>query len=99
MSTSYVTCDQPTLAVVLCSLATGISALSSISIFANILDITNSYSEHVMAISNLAATIPGIVAPYLVGIITNNQVSTFNRFQFKMVVGPNGVQFGLESSE
>ena len=99
MSTSYVTYDQPTLAVVLCSLAMGISALSSISIFANILDITNSYSEHVMAISSLAAIIPGIVTPYLVGIITNNQVSTFNRFQFKMVVGPNGVQFGLESSE
>ena len=99
MSTSYVSCDQPTLAVVLCSLAMGISALSSISIFANIMDITNSYSEHVMAIFSLAATIPGIVAPYLVGIITNNQVSTFNRFQFKMVVGPNGVQFGLESSE
>ncbi|CAH3152138.1 unnamed protein product [Pocillopora meandrina] len=76
VSTSYVTCDQPTLAVVLCSLATGISALSSISIFANILDIANRYSEHVMAISNLAATIPGIVAPYLVGIITNNQPTT-----------------------
>ena len=91
MSTSYVTCDQPTLAVVLCSLAMGISALSSISIFANILDITNSYSEHVMAIFSLAATIPGIVAPYLVGIITNNQVSTFHRFQFKMVVESNSV--------
>lgn len=74
VSTSYVGCEQPTLAAVLCCLTIGMAVLSMVSVLANFLDIAPRYAEHVMAISNTVATTPGIVAPYLVGLLTNNQV-------------------------
>ena len=44
----------------------------------NHLDIGARYAGVLMAITNTAATIPGIVSPYVVGLLTNKKVqSTF----------------------
>ena len=77
MSTSYVGCDDTTLAVVLFSLALGMSALNTSSYNVNHLDIAPRYAGVLMGITNSAATIPGMVGPYVVGYLTNNEVSYF----------------------
>jgi ACS family sodium-dependent inorganic phosphate cotransporter-like MFS transporter 5 len=38
----------------------------------NIMDVAGPFSSLLFGISNTMATIPGIVAPYLVGVITKN---------------------------
>ena len=74
IATSYVGCDDTTLAVVLFSLALGISALNMASCFINHLDIAPRYAGVLMGITNTSATIPGIVGPYVVGSLTDNEV-------------------------
>ena len=78
VSTSYVGCDDTTLAVVLFSLALGMSALNTSSYNVNHLDIAPRYAGVLMGITNSAATIPGMVGPYVVGYLTNNEVSFFD---------------------
>ena len=78
VSTSYVGCDDTTLAVVLFSLALGMSALNTSSYNVNHLDIAPRYAGVLMGITNSAATIPGMVGPYVVGYLTNNEVSYFD---------------------
>jgi len=69
VSTSYVGCNATTLAVTLFSVALGASNLNVASFVCNHLDI-----GVLMGISNTAATIPGIMGPYIVGRLTDNQV-------------------------
>ena len=78
VSTSYVGCDDTTLAVVLFSLALGLSALNTSSYNVNHLDIAPRYAGVLMGITNSAATIPGMVGPYVAGYLTNNEVSYFD---------------------
>ena len=78
VSTSYVGCDDTTVAVVLFSLALGMSALNTSSYNVNHLDIAPRYAGVLMGITNSAATIPGMVGPYVVGYLTNNEVSYFD---------------------
>ena len=78
MSTSYVGCDGTTLAVVLFSLALGMLALNTSSFEINHLDIAPRYAGVLMGITNTAATIPGMVGPYVAGYLTNNEVSYFD---------------------
>ena len=78
VSTSYVGCDDTTLAVVLFSLALGLLALNTSSYNVNHLDIAPRYAGVLMGITNSAATIPGMVGPYVVGYLTNNEVSYFD---------------------
>ena len=78
VSTSYVGCDDTTLAVVLFSLALGMLALNTSSYNVNHLDIAPRYAGVLMGITNSAATIPGMVGPYVVGYLTNNEVSYFD---------------------
>ena len=73
-ATSYVGCDDTTLAVVLLSLALGISALNMSSYAVNHLDIAPRYAGVLKGITNGAATIPGMVGPYVVGYLTDNEV-------------------------
>ena len=82
VSTSYVGCDDTTLAVVLFSLALGMSALNTSSYNVNHLDIAPRYAGVLMGITNSAATIPGMVGPYVVGYLTNNEVSHFDLNSF-----------------
>ncbi|XP_020610537.1 sialin-like isoform X1 [Orbicella faveolata] len=73
VATSYVGCDNTTLAVVLFSLALGITALNMSSYNVNHLDIAPRYAGVLMGITNSAATIPGMVGPYVVGYLTDNE--------------------------
>ena len=74
VSTSYVGCNATTLAVILFSVALGASNLNAASIVVNHLDIAPRFAGVLMGISNTAATIPGIMGPYIVGSLTDNQV-------------------------
>ena len=74
VATSYVGCDNTTLAVVLFSLALGTTALNMSSYNVNHLDIAPRYAGVLMGITNAVATIPGMVGPYVVGYLTDNEV-------------------------
>jgi len=74
VATSYVGCEDTALAVVLFSLALGISALNMSSYNVNHLDIAPRYAGVLMGITNSAGTIPGMVGPYVVGYLTDNEV-------------------------
>ncbi|KAL9962789.1 hypothetical protein ACROYT_G031929 [Oculina patagonica] len=74
VATSYIGCNNTTLAVVLFSLALGMSALNMASYNVNHLDIAPRYAGVLMGITNTAATIPGIVGPYVAGYLTDNEV-------------------------
>ena len=74
ISTSYVGCDYTSLAVTLFSLAIGIQGLNGSSYTVNHLDIAPRFAGVLMGISNSVATIPGIISPYVVGLLTDNQV-------------------------
>lgn len=87
ISTSYVGCDHTTLAVVLFSLALGITALNMSSYNVNHLDIAPRYAGVLMGITNTAGTIPGIVGPYVVGYLTNNEVMYASDFVFSVLSG------------
>ena len=74
VATSYVGCDHTTLAVVLFSLALSSSALNMSSYNVNHLDIAPRYAGVLMGITNTAGTIPGMIGPYVVGYLTDNEV-------------------------
>ena len=74
VSTSYVGCEDTTLAVLLFSLALGTSNFNAASFNVNHLDIAPRYAGVLMGITNAAGTIPGIVGPFVVGVLTNNEV-------------------------
>lgn len=74
VSTSYVGCNATSLAVALFSLALGVSNLNAASYNVNHLDIAPRFAGVLMGITNAAATIPGIIGPYVVGLLTDNEV-------------------------
>lgn len=74
VSTSYVGCEGTSLAVVLFSLALGVSNLNAASYNVNHLDIAPRYAGVLMGITNSAGTIPGIIGPFVVGVLTDNKV-------------------------
>ena len=74
VSTSYAGCDYTSLAVTLFSLAIGIQGLNGSSYMVNHLDIAPRFAGILMGISNSVATIAGIISPYVVGLLTDNQV-------------------------
>ena len=65
VSTSYVGCEDTTLAVLLFSLALGTSNFNAASFNVNHLDIAPRYAGVLMGITNAAGTIPGIVGPFV----------------------------------
>jgi len=85
VATSYVGCDNTTLAVVLFSLALGITALNMSSYEVNHLDIAPRYAGVLFGISNTAATIPGMVGPYVVGYLTDNEVMCMSLLVFNVL--------------
>ena len=72
---SFVECHQTALAVFFISFALIGSGCLQSGYAVNHLDIGARYAGVLMAITNTAATMSGIVAPYIVGILTNNKVS------------------------
>lgn len=68
--TGYMSCNQPTAAVALLVLAMGFSGFQFAAHFVNHGDIAPSFAGTLFGISNVAATIPGILTPYVVGAVT-----------------------------
>ena len=75
VSTSYVGCDYTSLAVVLFTLALGIESATTACYTVNHLDISPRFAGILIGITNTVGTIPGIVGPYIVGLLTNDQVT------------------------
>ena len=71
---SFVGCHQTALAVFLLSVSLIGSGISQSGYAINHLDIGARYAGVLMAITNTAATITGIVSPFIVGLLTNNKV-------------------------
>ena len=71
---SFVGCHQTVLAVFFLSLALSGNGFTQSGYAINHLDIGARYSGVLMGITNTAGTIPGVISPYIVGLLTNKQV-------------------------
>ncbi|KAK7110181.1 hypothetical protein V1264_014101 [Littorina saxatilis] len=70
----YMTCEQSTTAVILLTLGVAMSGFQYGSGWmVNPVDIAPKYAGVIFGISNTFATVPGFVAPIVIGIITKNQ--------------------------
>ncbi|UJR21148.1 hypothetical protein I4U23_024247 [Adineta vaga] len=67
----YMGCDHTT-AVICCILAVGFLGFQTCGPIISHLDIASNYAGTLVGITNMLATIPGFVGPYVVGAITNN---------------------------
>ncbi|CAF0884887.1 unnamed protein product [Brachionus calyciflorus] len=71
---SFVTCKNPALGIALLVIGISFTAvLWGAGHLVNINEISGPFSGIVFGVSNTIATIPGIVAPYIVGLITKNE--------------------------
>ncbi|KAK2181869.1 hypothetical protein NP493_378g02034 [Ridgeia piscesae] len=73
VATGYVTCATPYVGVVMLAIAVGFSGFQYGGFLVNHVDIAPRYAGLLFGISNTAATLPGIIAPYTIGKITTNQ--------------------------
>lgn len=70
---AFVDCSNPYLAVALLAIGVGFLGLSTgAGYIININEVGGIYSGVLFGISNTFGTIPGIVAPYIVGLLTTN---------------------------
>ncbi len=67
-------CSHITAAVALMALSVGILACNNAGYSINHLDIAPKYAGVLQGITNTAGTVPGFVAPSIVGILTEDQV-------------------------
>ena len=72
VATGYVTCATPYVGVVMLAIAVGFSGFQYGGFLVNHVDIAPRYAGLLFGISNTAATLPGIIAPYTIGKITTN---------------------------
>ena len=70
--TGYMDCHRPAAALVLLSLSMGFCGFQFSSFFINHGDIAPKYAGTVFGFTNTGASVPGIIAPYIVGAITTN---------------------------
>lgn len=70
VGTSFMECNQKIEAVVLLTIAVGLCGFHFSGYFINHGDIAPAYAGTLFGISNCIATIPGIVAPYVVAELT-----------------------------
>lgn len=73
VATGYVTCATPYMGVVMLAFAVGFSGFQYSGFVINHVDIAPRFAGLLFGISNTAATLPGIIAPYTIGKITSNQ--------------------------
>ena len=72
---AFVDCSNPYLAVILLAIGVGFLGLNTGAGFViNINEVGGMYSGVLFGISNTFGTIPGIVAPYIVGILTTHVI-------------------------
>ena len=70
---AFVDCSNPYLAVALLAIGVGfIGSKTGAGYIININEVGGIYSGILFGISNTFGTIPGIVAPYIVGLLTSN---------------------------
>ena len=83
--TGYMDCRQPVGALVLLSLSMGFCGFQFSSFFINHGDIAPKYAGTVFGFTNTGASVPGIIAPYIVGAITTHVSShgSLSYFTFK----------------
>ncbi|KAK6181307.1 hypothetical protein SNE40_009189 [Patella caerulea] len=72
IGTGYMECDQKMAAVAMLTLAVALCGVHFSGHFINHSDIAPPFAGTLFGISNTAATIPGILAPYIVGAMTKN---------------------------
>lgn len=68
----FMDCFQQTLAVVLLTLSLAFCGFQFSSFFVNHGDIGPKYAGTIFGITNMGASVPGIIAPYVVGAITKH---------------------------
>nr|KAG5695061.1 hypothetical protein BaRGS_032554 [Batillaria attramentaria] len=74
VATSYITCESPYTAVVMLCFAVGFTSFGFTSYMVNHGDLAPMYAGTLFGVSNTLATLPGIAAPYIVGVITKDVV-------------------------
>ncbi|XP_071103844.1 sialin-like isoform X2 [Haliotis cracherodii] len=72
IGTGYMDCTQQAGAVVMVTLAVGLCGFHFSGHFINHGDVAPQYAGTIFGISNTAATVPGILAPYVVGAMTKD---------------------------
>lgn len=96
--TGFVPCEHPFIAVAMLTLSVGFCGFQYPGCFVNHADIAAPFAGILFGLSNSCATIPGIIAPYLVGVLTPNKTQEEWRVVFYIsaviyVIG--AVVFGL----
>ncbi|KAK6181306.1 hypothetical protein SNE40_009188 [Patella caerulea] len=72
IGTGYMECDQKMAAVAMLTIAVGVCGVHFSGHFINHSDIAPPFAGTLFGISNTVATVPGILAPYIVGAMTKN---------------------------
>ena len=85
--TGYMDCHRQVAAIVLLSLSMGFCGFQFSSFFINHGDIAPKYAGTVFGFTNTGASVPGIIAPYIVGAITTH-VSTFGMSSYLILIIP-----------
>lgn len=83
---TYVGCDKLMVALVMV-IAMAMLGISIPSIVINSLDLSPNYAGMLMGLANGIATVPGIISPYLTGIITTHQTLEEWRLVFWITLG------------
>lgn len=81
LAASYAGCER-TLVVVYFTIAVSMMAFFVPGIMVNINDLSPNYAGTLMSVANMVASITGILAPYVAGIITTNQALSEWRMVF-----------------
>eukprot|EP00794_Sanderia_malayensis_P012121 gene12121-13372_t len=81
--TSYMGCSQIPAAVSLLALSVGLLACNNAAYSINHLDVAPNYAGVLQGITNSAGTVPGFIAPLVVGVLTENKP---NREQWQKVL-------------
>lgn len=76
IGTGFMECTQQTEAVVMLTIAVGLCGFHFSGYFINHGDIAPAYAGTLFGITNTAATVPGIIAPYVVAALTPNGART-----------------------
>ncbi len=80
IATGFISCHHPYAAVALLTLAVGFSGFQYPGCMVNHVDIASPFAGILFGISNTFATIPGFVAPYVVGVITVDVSSGYHGY-------------------
>ncbi|XP_041371477.1 sialin-like isoform X2 [Gigantopelta aegis] len=87
IGTGFMNCHQQIPAVVMLTAAVGLCGFHFSGYFINHGDVAPAYAGTLFGITNAAATIPGVIAPYIVGALTPNGSQKEWQLVFYIAVG------------